>query len=70
VQSAIAAFIGEPIVGSVLLSVCTQVVAGLNMKLTALVDTAAAAGKGVVVTLFKPLPHTGLPLQVKAVEAA
>jgi hypothetical protein len=39
-------------------------VAGLNYRAAVLVNGDIAA----IVTAFKPLPHTGLPLEVKSAE--
>lgn len=38
-----------------------QVVAGLNYKVQATVD-----GESVIIAAFKPLPHTGAPVEVKS----
>ena len=43
----------------------TQVVAGLNYRLKATTD----AGESVIVLAFKPLPHTGNPIEIKSVDA-
>jgi len=64
VRAAVAAALGRGAVGALVVEAFrTQVVAGLNYRVLASVDGEPA----VVITAFKPLPHTGAPLEVKAV---
>jgi hypothetical protein len=63
--AAIGAALGKPVAALVVQAYRTQVVAGLNYRVQAALD----GGEAVIVTAFKPLPHTGAPLEVKAVVA-
>lgn len=64
VRAAVAALLGAPVASLRLLGVKTQVVAGVNYRVSAALD---GGDDKVVITAFKPLPHTGLPLEVKSV---
>lgn len=64
VRTAVAALLGAPVASLRLLGVKTQVVAGVNYRVSAALD---GGDDKAVITAFKPLPHTGLPLEVKSV---
>ena len=59
-----AAALGRSVTSLVVEAFRTQVVAGLNYKVKASVD-----GASVLISAFKPLPHTGTPLSITTVEA-
>lgn len=47
----------------------TQVVAGVKYKVKASLSLAAGGERSVTIVAFKPLPHTGNPLEVQEVAA-
>lgn len=65
VLAAVAAALGKPVASLTVESYRTQVVAGLNYRVLCRTD----GGEAVVATAFKPLPHTGAPLEVKGAVA-
>jgi len=60
--SGVSAALGRSVASLTVEAFRTQVVAGLNYKVKAAVD-----GASVIITAYKPLPHTGQPLTITAV---
>jgi hypothetical protein len=67
VRAAVAAKAGAAVETLVVESFKTQVVAGLKYQVTVSVNGAPSSH---VIHAFKPLPHTGAPLEVQDVTAA
>lgn len=64
IKTALEAHIGAPVESVKVEAVKTQVVAGLNYRAKVTVNGTHKK----TVAVYRPLPHTGLPLEVKAVE--
>ena len=68
VLAAISAKAGFAVASLIVETVSTQVVAGLKLRARCALTGAAGEARAANVLAFKPLPHTGLALEVQEVE--